>query len=227
MAVTFNADEIFEMGIQIENNGKAFYESGAAKVDDAKAKEVLLDLAGKEERHAEIFRTLRAGLPDAAGEPTVFDPEGMAGAYLRAAADTHVFNVHKSVDEVLEGVRTAREVVKLALGFEKDSIVFFLSMKDVVPPTFGRDQIDKLIREEQSHIRDLAAILSELAMHSVVCRTNGRGRSNLSLDFFEHVLIHSGCHFCDVPTPSLPILPDLPLRPRLRPVEISLPLGLP
>jgi len=162
MGVTFNAAEVFEMGIRIEENGRTFYETGAKLVDDPKARQVLLDLAGKEKQHAEAFRKLKADLPKGAAQPTVFDPEGVGTAYLRAAADTHVFNMYEAVDDVLKGVKTAREVVKTALGFEKDSVVFFLSMKDLIPPKLGQSQIDRLIREEQMHIRDLAAVLAEL-----------------------------------------------------------------
>ncbi|MBN1422047.1 MAG: ferritin family protein [Planctomycetes bacterium] len=163
MGVTFNADEVFEMGIRIEENGEAFYQAGAKIVDDPKAREVLLDLARKEKQHAETFRKLKAELPKDAAQPTVFDPEGVGTAYLKAAADTHVFNMYEAVDEVLQGVKTAREVVRAALGFEKDSIVFFLTMKDVIPAKLGQSQIDRLIREEQMHIRDLAAVLAGLS----------------------------------------------------------------
>jgi len=40
----------------------------------------------------------------------------------------------------------------MAIGLEKDSIVFYLGMKDAVPERLGRSRIDDIIREEMSHV---------------------------------------------------------------------------
>jgi len=45
---------------------------------------------------------------------------------------------------------------------EKDSIVFYQSMKAVVPQAAGRDKLDAIIREEIGHILDLTERLEAL-----------------------------------------------------------------
>jgi rubrerythrin len=49
-------------------------------------------------------------------------------------------------------------VIDLAVRFEKESILFFLWVKDHTRPEWGRDKIDQLIQEEQGHIVRLAHI---------------------------------------------------------------------
>jgi rubrerythrin len=47
-------------------------------------------------------------------------------------------------------------VLKAAILAEKDSIVFYLGMKEMVPEKFGKDKLDKIIKEEMGHIKILA-----------------------------------------------------------------------
>jgi rubrerythrin len=49
MAIVFNADEIFEMAIRIENNGAAFYRKAAGLQSDTKNHKFLESLAKMED----------------------------------------------------------------------------------------------------------------------------------------------------------------------------------
>ncbi|HRS71257.1 MAG TPA: ferritin family protein, partial [Anaerohalosphaeraceae bacterium] len=62
MAITFNADEIFEMAEEIERNGAAFYREAAAKASREDIKKMLLDLAAMEEGHEQTFAQMRKKL---------------------------------------------------------------------------------------------------------------------------------------------------------------------
>jgi rubrerythrin len=55
-----------------------------------------------------------------------------------------------------------KEILKSAITAEKDSIVFYLGMKDVVPAHLGQRKLDGIIKEEMSHIRLLSKELLEL-----------------------------------------------------------------
>jgi len=81
----------------------------------------------------------------------VFDPEGLAASYLRAIAKGTVFNVNNS-SKILTEQETIGDILKMAIGFEKDSIVFYIGIKEMVPDTFGKDKVDKIIEEEMRHI---------------------------------------------------------------------------
>ena len=156
MAYVFNMNEILEMAEQIERNGAAFYRKAAEGISDSKNKELLLELAQMEDQHEKIFASLRAQLSEDEKTSTVFDPEGEAVLYLRALADTRVF-FEKKID-----TGSLEEILKEALTAEKDSIVFYLGMKELVPEKSGKAKIDSIIKEEMGHIKLLGKKLVEL-----------------------------------------------------------------
>ena len=150
MSYDFNADEVFEMAEQMERNGAKFYRDAAETAADPSNKELLTGLSKMEEAHEKIFETLRAELTAAEKASTVFDPSGEASLYLRALVDSRVF-FKKEID-----VKSIVEILKSAIEAEKDSIVFYLGMKEAVPKNLGRDRIEAIIKEEMGHIRLLS-----------------------------------------------------------------------
>jgi len=156
MGIDFNADEVFEIAVQIERNGAKFYRNCAENVTDASKKQLLIDLAEMEDEHEETFKSLRKELSIDEKIQTTFDPNGEAERYLRALADTRVF-YEKDVD-----TSSIKEILKAAITAEKDSIVFYLGMKGVVPAHLGKDKLDDIIKEEMGHISLLSKELLEL-----------------------------------------------------------------
>jgi rubrerythrin len=55
-----------------------------------------------------------------------------------------------------------KEILKAAIVAEKDSIVFYLGLKDFVPDRLGKNRLDKIIKEEMGHIRILSNELVSL-----------------------------------------------------------------
>ena len=162
MSIPFNADEIFEMAEQIERNGARFYRRAAEGAVDLRNRRLLLDLAAREDEHEKTFSSMRANLADGEREATVFDPEGQAALYLRAMADGHVFDVKADPTEFFTGKETMEEILLTAMGMEKDSIAFYLGMKELVPQRLGKDRIDGIIKEEMDHIAILSKELTSL-----------------------------------------------------------------
>ncbi len=150
MSYDFNADEVFEMAEQMERNGAKFYRGAAETTADPSNKELLIGLSKMEETHEKIFETMRAELKAAEKASTVFDPSGEASLYLRALVDSRVF-FKKEIDAT-----SIVEILKSAIEAEKDSIVFYLGMKEAVPKNLGRDRIEAIIKEEMGHIRLLS-----------------------------------------------------------------------
>jgi len=152
----FSADDVFEMAEQLERNGGKFYRSAMEKVDDEENKKLLRMLAEMEDEHEKIFAAMRAELTADEKATTVFDPQDESFLYLRALADTRVF-FEKEID-----VSSTREILKSAIQAEKDAIVFFLGMKEVVPTDKGKKQLETIIKEEMGHIRLLSGHLVNL-----------------------------------------------------------------
>ena len=162
MSLKFNADEIYEMAEQIERNGVRFYKFVAEKAADEKTRKLLLELADMEVEHEKVFAALREQLSSKDREPMAFDPDNQLGSYLQAMADGKVFDVKADPTDSLTGQESLEEVLRLALGREKDSVVFYLGMKEMVAEGSGRDKVDRIIKEELSHIGALSTELDAL-----------------------------------------------------------------
>jgi len=162
MSIHFNADEILQMAEQIEKNGSSFYRRSANRAAKSQVAETFLQLAAQEDEHEKIFARMRAELNPQERKATALGPDDENIAYLRAWADGHVFDVRKDPAERLTGKEKVEDALILAMGMEKDSIVFYLGMKDVVPLRLGRDQIDRIIREEMVHLASLSRALETL-----------------------------------------------------------------
>ena len=152
MGITFNVFEIFEMAEQIERNGVKFYRKAAKGISDKGTRQMFLDLAVMEAEHEKIFTAMKNQLSDKERESNVFDPDNEMALYLQAMADGHVFDLKKDYSKQLTGNESVEDILKLAIGAEKDSIVFYLGLKDFVPVRTGKDKVEAIIKEEMGHI---------------------------------------------------------------------------
>jgi rubrerythrin len=156
MTYDFTANDVFEMAEQLERNGARFYRNAAKNAGDPEANTFLIRLAEMEDAHEKTFAFLRSNLSEKGKAATIFDPQHESALYLRALADTKVF-FEKEID-----LSSMKAILKAAILAEKDSIVFYLGMKDLVPDKLGKDELDKIIKEEMGHIRILS---KELMAH--------------------------------------------------------------
>ena len=162
MSITFNSDEIFEIAVQIEKNGAMFYRMAADMFSDEAINSLLLELAAMEDQHEKTFDALRDEL--SAGDPValVFDPDDQAALYLQAVADGNVFDLKGGPSAMLPDGITIEELLNTAIGVEKESVVFYTGMKEIVAKKLGKDKIDIIIKEEIGHITNLRGKLKEL-----------------------------------------------------------------
>ena len=162
MAIAFNADEIFEMAEQMERNGGRFYRKVAEASAFVRSRELLLSLAAMEDTHEKTFASMRAELSGKERAATFFDPDDLAALYLQAFADGHVFNPNEDPSERLTGRETMEEILRTAIGLERDSIAFYAGIKESVPERLGKDKVGAIIREEMSHVTLLSEELASL-----------------------------------------------------------------
>ena len=162
MAFGFNADEILQMAERIERNGARFYRQAAEVCSaDEETKAALLELAEMEEDHERTFAKMREALGTAESRPSTFDPEGETAAYLAAMADGSVFGSETDPANLVCD-KPIEELLKIAIGLERESILFYLGLRDLVPTTSGRDKVEGLLEEEMSHVALLRGRLAAL-----------------------------------------------------------------
>ena len=158
MGEIFTGSEIVQAGIQIEINGRDFYTALSRKATHEKAQKLFLFLAGEEEKHIAVFKAILDKTERY--EP----PEAYPGeyySYMHALAAEHVFTRKDTGETVARAAATDLEALEKALGFEKDSIVFYEGMKQVVP-AFDLKVVDQLIAQEKNHYLQLSELKSTL-----------------------------------------------------------------
>lgn len=163
MSITFNADEIFEIAEQIERNGATFYREAAGNAADADVKAMLLDLAAMEDGHELTFSQMRKELSDAEKESNVFDPDNEVAQYLQTMADFHGTEGKVSTTEKLSGNESLAEVLKIALQAEKNSIAFYVGIKDMMANKDSKDRVQAIIIEEMAHVSTIGGKLQTLS----------------------------------------------------------------
>lgn len=151
MAGIFSGSEIVELGVQIEKNGRDFYNSIARKVKDPSASEIFKFLAGEEEKHIAVFQRILDSVEKY--EPAEAYP-GEYFAYMNALSSEYVFTQKDKGEEVAKTIKSDKEAMDKAIIAEKDSIIFYEGMKKVVPEK-DLELVDELISQEQSHLRQL------------------------------------------------------------------------
>ncbi len=162
MPITFNADEVFGMAEEMERNGAKFYRQAAENASDKETKQMLLGMAYMEDGHLKTFEEMRGQLSGQEKGWTIFDPDNQSAKYLQAMADARGYEGKITPTKELTGNETIKEILETAVNSENESVVFYLSLKDLVPVKAGRDKVEAIIIEELSHITTLLQKLKSL-----------------------------------------------------------------
>lgn len=165
MIFPFNAGEVFKIALKIEDNGHLFYETAAAKPFPPEITALFKDLAKEELSHKAIFNALLNKLPPQITASTVWDPDNELDKYLKMMADEHVFNKDaQTIADNVNKISSPAEAIRMAMGFERDTIVFFLEMQAASEKyDDSKNEIKKLVDEERKHLARLVAMLEKTA----------------------------------------------------------------
>ena len=159
MSISFCGNEIINIAIGIERRGIAFYDVLARSTQNAKARQIFQYLVGMEREHILIFQDML----DEADKYEV--PEAFAGeygAYLQALVDSAVFTDDAVTSELATQSENDIAALELGINAEKDSILFYYEMREMMPKA-ARAKIDKVITEEKQHLRQLSELRNTLA----------------------------------------------------------------
>lgn len=145
----FDASEVFDMAIQTERDGKAFYLAAAAAATDPEVKKIMEHLADAEAHHEEAFRKMK--VESTAGAP-LETYGGEREDYVEALLQTRVLRDQASGVAAVHEMRQDQEALDFAIAFEKDTILFMFEMRDVLPES-EREKMDVLIQQERTHVK--------------------------------------------------------------------------
>src|SRR5690606_26167796 len=107
--------EIFDMAIQIEENGEHFYRRALEGIPDRSLREMLQWVANEEAEHRNRFLAMKKLAPRSSDEKWA---EQVGGTLLKSSLQDHIF----SLDEVdLAATTDLQALLDTALVLEQDS----------------------------------------------------------------------------------------------------------
>ena len=153
----FQAADIIELAMQVEQSGEAFYRAVADKVEGQKARELFEYLAGQEVIHYKLFQRLSQSIHEA---PFMTDAEWeLYMDYLNGTVQSAFFEGTDKALALAETVSDAQQAIQRAIGFEKETLLFFYDLRERIPDT-DRPVVEKVIAEEKRHVQRLVGKLN-------------------------------------------------------------------
>jgi len=152
----FTITEIVEMAVQAERLGYKFYTAMSKRFKKQKELKELFDtLAEKEKVHEKRFESLKDFVIKR-------EPEDWQEAqkYFRAIMESEFFIGKRKSLPSMSNIKTEKDAVGLAIGFEKETLLFYIGLRGEIRE---KHILDEIIKEEQSHITWLTSILGRLS----------------------------------------------------------------
>ena len=159
MAGLFTAGDIVQAAIQVETKGESFYKRVASKAANTQVRDLFLYLAGEEVKHRETFQELQTRVGQA--ELPAWSTEQEYQEYLESLIESHILFGDGLGDTILSHMQQESEALRFAMGFEKDTILFFMEMRELVPES-EKPYVQACIEEEREHLRKLRSMLKSL-----------------------------------------------------------------
>jgi rubrerythrin len=81
--------------------------------------------------------------------------------YIKATTDSRFFIGEEKAIKYAKNAKDAEEAIDIAIGFEKDTLLFFYEILNVTPEG-SKDAAQKIVNEEKRHVRLLSEKKKEL-----------------------------------------------------------------
>ena len=158
MSIVFSGNELIDIAIGIEKQGIVFYDVMARSTEQPIARDLFIHLAEAERDHAETFRSMLSAVEK------YTPPEDKIreyGDYVNALVKNAVFTDEMATNELATHLDSEIEAVDIGISAEKDSILFYYYMKEVLPQA-GLSVLDKILNEEKQHLSQLNELKKNL-----------------------------------------------------------------
>jgi len=151
MGLFFTGKELVNVAVGIERNGAAFYDAISASSKDDTVRNAFQYLADSEREHIDIFQKMLSSVE--VSQPIDTYTEEYE-TYLQSLIDSAVFGNEQEAKDMASRVGSADEAIQIGLTAEKESILFYSAMQDLIRRS-EQEVISEIIDEEKSHLRQL------------------------------------------------------------------------
>ncbi len=161
MGIELNADEVFKMAEQIEKEGRDFYRQAASALAGANptAARVLLELAEMEAEHVLTFSAMKTKLSQVKSDQAAFDAEGLSTIWP-GVVEMFTAGVREDLTKLFSGQNASEQVLRKSIEFEKETLIFYVGVKEMLSNPDDKRKIDEIIKEELGHIIRLSGLLA-------------------------------------------------------------------
>jgi len=161
MSSLIDPREILDIAQTIESNGADFYRKAAVLHPKIKETAILLKLAEMEEEHKQTFAMMQAELFAGRFEKADQDFINNIGAYLKAVTDSQSLEGSAYATYLFSGKETIQDIIRLGIELEKQTILFYIGLADIMKKESDKKVMKKIIKEERDHIITLAGYLKK------------------------------------------------------------------
>lgn len=160
-----NEDEVYRVGMCIEEAGLEFYTKMAEKANDPATKRVFKRLARDEERHLAFFESLELKTVGGMGSrPSETDAD--VSRYVCSLVDGGIFQSVDAMRKVARGKFNPEKALELALRVEKDAVLYYTEAHAANRKRRAREALSRLIDEEKAHVVEITKRLTNLRKKS-------------------------------------------------------------
>lgn len=157
MAQFFHASDIAKAAVEIEKKGQDFYARVAEKAKTEAIRELFMHLRGEEQKHEKTFSELLSRLGNV--ELPAWSTADEYAMYVDALIESHALFTGGLAEKYMAAAPDDQSAIRMAMAFEKDTLLFFMEMKELVPES-EKAFVQQCIDEERMHLRQLKELLA-------------------------------------------------------------------
>ncbi len=155
MSTALTVTDLFNIAIEIEHKGIAFYDVMSRSSEQAAVRQVFHYLTEMERQHVQIFQeTFRAITQNDLSDQ-------QESQYVQTLVDNSVFTDEVVDSDMASRLDTDIQAVELGIQMEKDSILFYYELISQVEES-AHDAVNRIITEEKSHLEQLSEVKKTL-----------------------------------------------------------------
>ena len=159
----FSDLEGLRIGMEMEVEGRDYYQRASEKVDNPEHKALFQLLKQEEIAHHETFSKMYAKVrenKEAESDTYLFDVE--SSRYLTVLVEDHIFPKNQRAQKAVSELKTTEDILRSAIEAEKNSILFYDELAAQSKFEDARKIFLALKAEEQTHVVKLTRLLAQL-----------------------------------------------------------------
>ena len=150
MSQTSVGKEFLEVAIEIEKNGRSFYEAIARQGRSKEVRDIFARFAVREKEHENTYREIMNRL---GGYNPRQQYAGEHDQYISQLGNFSILNAEQARRILTKKTITDMEAIELGINLEKDSILFYSEIRGMVPLQ-DQELIDIITNEEKKHLSE-------------------------------------------------------------------------